>query len=766
MAQNKREERELLDIRKIINDYIANWWLFAVCTVCCVALAFVYVKVRTPKYEIKANILIDSDDQGSNIMAGLGDLGGLFGSSSAVDDEIFIVSSHSLLREVVRDLQLNRKHIVKENLLKKVFRYDDYPIDVTGPAGIADTLRVPITFYVKAYTDGDVTVKTVAGKIKLPKVKAKGFPVNVTTPYGEFVVNKTSHFPADEDVKSTITFDGYDNAAENIAEDISIYLASKKANAIALSLISTDPEYAKDVLNTIISHYNQRGIDEKNLKTQKTAQFIDQRLKLLSDDLSDTEHSIETYKKNNNITDVEIETGYQLKKRGEIDAMLVEAETQLQIVKTIRDFIADPANDYSLVPLTTVTADAAEAIKAYNELVLRRIEMVQTAREGSLSLKAIDSQLKAMRKNIDVSLDKAYESSLLAVNELKSEVNSTDSKLGKIPTVEREYRVIKRQQAIKEQLYVFLLQRREESAMMLANSIPKGTIVDKAYSVNEPLGMKNIVVLLVAFAFGLCLAPVILYVKGLLKNKFSNREEVEAATDIPVLGEVTTSQSPDKLIVRPGSKSSTAELFRLIRSNLQFMLNRKDEKVVLVTSTVSGEGKTFVSTNLASVFALDKKRVLLVGLDIRNPKIAEYLSVNPRHGITDYLSDSALTADDIIISNPLGNGLDIVTAGPIPPNPAELLNESRLDEFFALMRQRYDTIFVDSAPVGMVSDTFALDRIIDATVYVCRADYTTTKEIDFFNRLYEECRLKKIGIVVNGTKARKGYGYGYGQTNE
>ncbi len=768
MSKNeKRHDSDLIDFRAIIRDYISHWWLFALCIVGCTALGFIFAKVRLDKYEVRANIIISQDDtRNGNPMAGLGSLGNLFSSSSIVDDEVFIVSSHSLMRDVTKQLNLNKNHIVKNNILTKVFRYQDFPIDVYTDPAIADTLRTAISFNVKVSDKGDITVTPIIKGEKEPKVKASAFPVTVKTIYGDFILNKTKYFPEGESVKTFISFSGYDDAAENISEDLSIYVADKKANAIAMSMVSTDVDYAKDVINTVISLYNQRGIDDKNAKSQKTATFIDSRLELLSRDLNAAEETIETYKQRQGITDVGSETGYQMRKRGQMEASIIETETQLQIIKMVRDFISDPANAYSLVPMTTVTADAAEAIQAFNDLVLKRIELAQNAREGNLGLQALDSQIDAMRKNINISLNKAYESTEVTLNEMKSQMATTESKLGQIPTLEREYRAIQRQRSIKEQLYIFLLQRREETAMMLANSIPKGVVVDEAYSINEPVGLSKKAILLIAFVMGLFLAPVILYLRSLFRNKFSTREELERLTSVPIVGEVCTSRAGKNLVVTSNNSSSVCELFRLIRTNLGFILNRRDDKVILVTSTISGEGKSFVSSNLASTLALDRKKVLLIGLDIRNPKLAEYLDLPPHRGITEYLSSDQVSIDDIIMKNPLKNGMDIIVGGPIPPNPAELLNEEKVDTLFETLRGMYDYIIVDSAPVGMVSDTFSLVRISDATVYVCRADYSTTKEVDFINSLYDDGRLKKMTLVINGTKARKGYGYGYGRNAE
>lgn len=300
--------------------------------------------------------------------------------------------------------------------------------------------------------------------------------------------------------------------------------------------------------------------------------------------------------------------------------------------------------------------------------------------------------------------------------------------------------------------------------MMLANTKLKGQIIDEAYALNEPLGMGRMMLLAIAFVLGLVFGGLYLYLKKLLRNKFENREELEKLTRIPILGEMCTDHSGNALVVKEGGSNSAAELFRLMRTNLQFILSGNDDKVILLTSTISGEGKSFISINLASSLALLKKRVLLVGLDVRNPKLAEYLSLPHAPGFTEYIAGDRFTLQDIIRKDAVQPGMDIITSGPVPPNPSELLNNEKVDRTFAELRKMYDFIVVDSAPVGMVSDTFSLTRVADATVYVTRANYSTKKEVNFFNAIYRDARLKKMSLVVNGTHTKKGYGYGYGQS--
>ncbi len=768
MNKQHEGESEVIDIRGLLREYVSKWYLFVICIIVCTGIAYLYTKMRQPTYDVRANILISQDEDksgaASSLLSGFGDIAGVFGSKGKVDDEVYIVKSHSVLRDAVRDLNIHKVHKVRIAPLVKVFHYKDFPVDVFANPAIADTLMTTIRFRVKVDDEGDVMVKTFVKSDLVDEIHDARFPVTVNIPWGRFVINKTKYLPQGEPVTTDIYFSGYDVAAESLAEDVNIAVADKKANVIALQTVSPSTEYAKDVLNTIVLNYNQRGVHEKNLKSQKTADFIDERLALLTDDLTDTEQGMENFKREQGMTDLALDAQYSLMKKSAIEQELVSAQANVEMIKMLRDFISDPKNAYALMPTTVAISDLVAAIQNYNNVMLQRIDLARNTKANSAALQKLDHQIDAMRDAMRQSLEKSYASAQVAARDLQNEVNYSETRLNKMPYQERVYRSILRQQELKEQLYLFLLQRREETSMNLANAVPKGMVVDEAYSISEPMGMSKFMIVLLGFFFGLLLAPMILYVRRALRNKFETKDELEKLTKIPLLGEVCTSRYGKTLVVKPGSTSSVVELIRLIRTNLEFMLNNSSDKVILLTSTVSGEGKSFISINLASSLALTGKKVVLVGMDIRAPKLASYLPISPRFGVTEYLSSDKISLDDIILHNPVAENMDIIAAGPVPPNPGELLLEPNVDEMFRLLREHYDYIIIDSAPVGMVSDTFSLARVADATVYVCRANYTTLRDVKFFNDLYAEKRLPKMGLVVNGTKARSGYGYGYGHT--
>ncbi len=754
MNTQQQDTKEYFNLAGLIQNYRRYWYIFAVCVVGCVVLGWLVSRVKAPQYEVKATLLISQDDN----EGALGDFAALFGGGNSVEDEQFSVGSHTIMREVAKKLGTNVSYVTKTGFLKKELNYTDEPVSLSYDKALADTLTKYIVFKVEASVNGKVDVKAKLNRETIGKVKNANFPVKLDTPYGEFIFNKTEDFPANEDVTTTITLTGYDNAAEDLSKDIDVEVASRKANVITLETVTPNVDLGKAVLDEILEIYNERNLLVRNERNLKTLEFIDSRLALLGDDLSDSEATIQEFKTKNNITDLEAEASYQLQRRGQLDRQLVEVETELQVINLIRDFLSNPANANELVPVTYSAVDGV--ISSYNQLVLKRMDLVRNATTNNVMLQNLDNKIDALRANILQSISKNRETTQVRLNDLKREMNVTSGHLGDIPQFERSYRDIKRQQGIKESLYTYLLKQREQTEMLLSNTQLRGVIIDQAYAVNEPVGLSRTMILAVSFILGLMLAVFILYLKNLFKTNFETQDEVKDIVKLPILGEVSFNRTGETVVVRDRVTSSAAELFRLLRSNLQFLLRKPGCKVVLVTSTSSGEGKSYISINVATSIAMLGKRVLLMGMDIRRPRLAEYLGLSNDKGFTTYIADSSVKLSSIIQKDAIIQGLDIITAGPVPPNPAELLADERVDHLFEDLRQQYDYIIIDSAPVGMVSDTFAIDRLADATVYVCRAKHTPLKDLQFINELAQQKRLSNMSVVVNGTKSFKTYGYG------
>lgn len=761
--EKKLNSSDFFDLRGTLDKWMSKWYWFAISAFLCVALTFVYTKIKKPVYMVQADVLISPDD--SSGLSPLGDFSQLFGNSGYVQDELYVIKAHSVNREVARRLNLNKIHKEK-GLILSDFKYDDFQVDVFSEGNVADTLRTAIIFAVEVSDKGKIEVEAEDKDDTLAEVKADAFPVTVDTKYGKFVVDKTKDFVEGESLKTKIIFVGYDAMAESLSKDLDIYIADRKSNVIKLNIETPNIEYGKDILNRVIAIYNERGVEERALKARQTLNFIDERLAMISNDLSDSEQDVEKYKKEKGIVDVGSEAAYQTGKRSQAESKLVEAETQLDILQMTKDFLANPKNKFDLIPTSVSNAALQEVIAGYNEMIITRMNLLSSAKESNITVRQLDQQISTVRENIVASLDRTLAQQKLVVSDISRQLGGAQGKLAGVPTQERQYRTLLRQQNVKEQLYLFLLQRREETAMLIANSTPKAIIVDEAYAQQEPLGMKRIMKLILAFIFGLIIPAAWMWVAELLRDKFNNSEELRSKTDLPILGEISIDRRGDVLAVREDGSSTTAELFRLMRAQLQFLLKSPDDKVVMVTSTMPGEGKSFISINLAASLAIAKKRVVLVGMDIRKPRLAQYLNISPRKGLTEYLSDSSVKVSDIITPASGRLHFDVIAAGPVPPNPAELLLTERVDTLFAELRKEYDYIIIDSAPVGVISDSFNIVRITDVTVYVTRANYTKFSDVKYLNSVAEQNRLKNVSVVLNGTKARQGYGYGYGENKK
>lgn len=759
-----KKNSEFIDVKGLLSDYLRHWPWFVVSLVFFLGIGIMYTRVKKTQYAVRATVLIaQKDDSPLNAAGGSGmaALGSLFGAKGSVDDEYYVLSAHSIYRKTVREMGLNRRHFVRLGFMRAVEEFENFPVEVDAPAEMFDTLKTSLAFKVKARPDRSAEVTFSADGKKLFKNEKVKLPHTFDTPFGKFTVRPTDAFPREDGVTTVVTLSGYHAAAEELAENLSVEIASKRANVISLGINTPYPAQGERLLNEMVRQYNIRGIEEKNLQAMKTRDFLNERLALLEGDLGSAEIDIQKYKQEQGIIDVEAEAVYQTEKRGKIEEELIRAEVENQVLKMTADYVRDPDNAYELIPAPAIKNDGLqEAIGKYNELVLRRMQLASNAKAGNVALKRLDQQIDAMRENVATSLRRVYMAGEASVRDLRSKLGGTMGRLGNVPAQERAFIDKERQRKIKQEIYLYLLQRQEETAIMLANATPKGMVVDEAYTLRRPLGMGRLSILLICLILGMCMPPVALYLRRLILNRAETRADVENATDVPILGEISISRSGKHLVVDKAETSSTAELFRLMRSNLLFVITPPLEKVVLVTSAVPGDGKSFVAVNLAASLAIMGKKVLIIGMDVRKPRLAQYLDLDPRFGLTQYLSNAEIKVSQLIEHVPGIEGLDVIVAGPVPPNPSELLTSPRLDALMQQLRGLYDFIIVDTAPVGRVSDTFSLDRIADASIFVIRLNRTSLTELRLADEINEQKRLKKLSIAVNGAPARRSYGYG------
>ncbi len=759
---NNNNSNEFIDVKGLLTGYAKRWYWFLISVIICGACAYVYVKKHPRESMIRSSILVVQDEGTANILDGLG---GLFGADPYVQDEIFVITSHSVLKTVAQMTGANKTHYVKTGFLSRNFEYPDFPVDVYADPQVIDTLQATLDFKVvvdKAGNKADVVVKA-KGK-KLGDLENLTLPATINTIYGKFVVAKTEHYKPGKELTTWVSITGYDSAGEDLTEDLMTEIASKKSNVIELAIKTTNPEYGCAILNTTMQVYNNRGIEEKNQRAEKTAAFIAERLALVANELNSAEDRVEKYKEGNRIVDVGTEAVLNTQLKTEAEARLLELRTRQEILNMTLQFLSQDANKYELMPVQGLDlGSTGSSVTAYNQLIIRRMNLLNGAKPGNIAVKELDQQIDVMRVNILEAIRQTMASNNVAIKDVQAKANTAISKLGNVPTQEREFINLKRQQELKQTLYMFLLQRSEETAMLIANAIPKGQVIDQAYELRDPVGMGKFSILAIAILIGLLIPIVILYIYGLLRSRMDGRADIEKITSLPIIGEMCTDKSGHALIVSRESTSSAAELFRMIRTNLQFVMGNPDDKVVMVTSSMSGEGKSFISINLAASLALSGNSVVLVGLDIRKPQLANYLGIPSAPGVSQFLANSQMSVADIVKTVPDAENLSVIVAGPIPPNPGELMTSPRVGELINELRNRYDYVVLDTAPIGMVSDSFNLSQYIDATIFVVRDKVTRLQDVRFLNQVSKDGRLKRTNILINGTSARKGYGYGYHQ---
>lgn len=763
-----QQEEQIIDFGAFVRKYKRYWWLFLLSLIACISLAFVYLKIAKRVYNVKAVVLVAQDDNGAGAGASLLKSMKLMGQGSKVDDEMVVFSSQELCTQVVKQLKLNRSYIEDKGWFKpERDHYNSSPIEVIAPEEMYDTLS-SVKFKIDVDKAGRANIKATSGKHKLADVKGATLPTTLKTVYGTFAIKATEKFKQGKECHITARLTGNQILGERLNKRIKVKLASKKSNGINLSIAENNKSRGIDILNTLMDLYNDRGQREKDEQAINTAKFIDERLALIYKGLTSSEADIESYKKAHKIVDPELQIKSAVAKQELSDRAIVKLETNKQLLGMVRDFVSNPANKHSYIPFEVDSSAASGSIRAYNNLLAKRQELAQSAKGDNLALKQLDEQIDAMHGNVLQGINSSIKGVDMQLNKMRSQANMTASEMGQVPTEEREARELLRQQGIQNTLYTFLLEKREENALVLAATTPKGKIVDHAYAQTTPISPNRMVVLVMALLASLLLPLLLVYLKDLFTTKFSNQDELEEISLVPFIGHIHHNRHNTQLVVKEGKTSAIVELFRYVRNNLQFMLNKEDDKVILVTSSVSGEGKSFISTNIASSFALLGKRVALVGMDIRSPKLATMLDLQEVPGVTSYLSRSDVTLDQIAQPCREVNGLDVFVGGAIPPNPSELLLSDRVKDMFRDLRERYDVIIVDSAPVAMVSDSFALDKYSNATVYVTRANYTKRNLIKFMNRIAANKQLKNMCVVLNDTKPSNDntYGYGYGKTKD
>lgn len=745
--------KESLGSSNFLHTAIRHWWLFALSFIFCFGILFLYLRKTLPSYIVSSTVLVD--DQ-SLSFAGIGNPKGnsmlksvMGGGDVNVFNEIEILASENLAAKTVDALDINCRYYEKTGFLKKEDHYGTSPIIVEAPKELFDTLSVTLPFKIKVYADGktDITVKK--GMFSnYAELKGVELPATVKTPFGLFVVKPTQYFTPKHEYSITASVAGNIPAALELQKDMTVDLKAKKTDIVYMDVMDNDVKRGRDILNTLVRLYNERGMKESDTQGMTTARFIDERLSLIYKNLMGSEAEIEAYKKAHNLIDPVAQAKTTIIKGETSESAIIALETQYRIASMIKGFITDPANKHSLIPFESDSL-SAKMVRTYNALITQRQHLETSAKADNPALVQLDQQLNAMRENMLGSVNNALGAMRIKIDKAKDVQGESKGDMSQFASTERETRNLYRNQAIQNELYIFLLQKREENALKMAAAQPKGKLVDEAYAASEPVKPKKpllaFVALMMTFAIPFC----ILYVKKMLKNKIGSQDELEAITPAHLLGQIYHARE-DELQVIADTNTKNAELFRYLRGNVQFVLPESTDKVVLVTSAVAAEGKSYIAANVASSLALMGKKVALVELNLRKPSLGEMFGIIASKGMSDYLSNGEVSLHDIVSTT--ADGLDVYVAGTVPPNPSELLQGSRTAQLMEQLREQYDYVVVDSASLATASDTFSLTSQADATVVVLRANSTKQAYVKWINRLMAEGKLSNVGFVLNGVK--------------
>ena len=778
------ETRSMFSFANIYTAVILNWKWFVLSLIICIGLAAVYLRYTTPIYQASAKLLIkDNDQNGGGRSANMLNSAtlGMISNSNGFDNELEILTSHSLAQQAVRDLKLyvNYYHVGK---VKDVLMYKTQPINVDVDPSHLERLNAPVdlkiertgnsyhvtgTYYVPVNDD------QADGPFSIDKTFSQ-LPVTIGTRAGIISFNANTVVPMKDGDVMKVNIQSPRFAAYKYVGEINVSQTSKTTTIAQLTLSDENPQRAVDYLQQLSICYNRQANEDKNEVAERTEEFINGRLEKINAELGNTEGQLESYKKRNGMIDLKANATSAFSNADQYSQKLSEANTQVALLDEMQNYMDNPNNRFQPLPSNVGLNDeaATSLISNYNQLVQRRNLLLQSASESSPSVMPLTTQIEDMDRAIRRALKQARRNLDIQRNSVASQFGKYQGQVGESPEQERMLTQIGRQQEVKSGLYLMLLQKREENSISLAATADKGKLIDGP-ALGGKVSPKSSVILMAALIIALALPALVIFLLEFFRYKIEGHEDVAKLTTLPIIADVAVSTESAKtkgeIVIHENRNNQMEEIFRSMRTNLQFVLE-KDEKVIMFTSSTSGEGKTFITSNLAVSFALLGKKVLLVGLDIRKPRLADLFEIDDhQHGITNLLVKNTPTWEEIqqqLVPSGINNNLTLLMAGPTPPNPSELVSRKSLDDIFAELRKHYDYIIVDTAPVGLVTDTIEIGRICDATVFVCRADFTPKESIVMINSLHNQKKLPKINIVINGidmSKKKYGYYYGYGR---
>lgn len=779
--ENQKDSYLGFSLTDFLHLVLKNWYWFIISIVVCLAAATFYIK-KTPKTYVRtATILVkDSRKGGNSDLIAFSDVAGV-NTRKSVDNELVILKSNKLRHDVARRLRLDINYTDKVGLRPRNL-YGISPIAMTI---INDNETDSFAFTLTIGADSTVSLTNFAGTGVNETAATSTITANIgdtiNTPIGSIIINPTLYYNQNEKGHVIHVSKTSIASAAGLAS-VNVSLADKNSSIIAISKTDSNPRRAEDVINTLITCYEDDTKTDKKRISEATAAFISDRLTLISGELGDVDEDVANFKQAHQMVSLESEAARNMSESDRFRMEGLQLENQIRMSNFIKDYLLDPSHTNDLIPAAVVVSDIAISsnIASYNETLIRRDKLLANSSISNPMIQEIDSQLSAIRRSIIASIDNQIATLNIQLDNIRTQENRAANRVSAIPRQEKQIQSITRQQKIKEELYLYLLNKREENEIALNVIEGNARIIDPAYGSNTPVAPQTTTILLVALVLGLAFPMMILYVIELLNTTIRGRKDLEENLSIPFLGEVPLHKgSMDHgIVVRDNSTDPVSEAMRIIRSNMAFMKVQSERlQTIMVTSSNPSAGKTFISSNLAMSLALTNKRVVLIDFDLRRRTLSkEFGQRHNRKGLSSYLAGTLTDLSDIIFSSNMNANFDIIYSGPQPPNPAEMLMSEKLDKMIEELKKRYDYVIIDAVPSMMVADAQIINRLADLTIYVVREGLLDRRQLPDIERLYTSGKFSNMSLILNGASGQSGYGYrhgygyqygyGYGQDNK
>ena len=786
---DKEQEKEgvasFFDFAALYRTIILNWYWFVLSLIIFGGIGAIYLRYTTPLFQSTAKLLIKDDDNGSSrrgsSLQNITNLGTI-SNSAGIDNEMEILSSHSIAEDAIRDLKLYVNYTT-EGKVKDVITYRDQPLVVDIDAAHLDRLNRPINLNITKngssfVVNGTYSVPTdeenSEGPFSINK-KFTSLPVTIPTRAGIITINSNNGRTLHEGQVLKVSILSPKMASDKYVGELKIGQSGKGTAILQLQLTDEVPQRSLDYLKQLAIVYNRQANEDKNAVAHQTEKFINSRLEKINAELGKTEGELQNYKQKNGMVELKMNASNSVSNQNTSEQKLAEMETQIELFNTIAREVESSSRNLTQVIPSNVGLDdesSTSLINKYNELVLERNRLLRSASESSPVVEPLTDQIRDLNVNIRRAIAAARKNLQIQRDAVLAQVTKYTDQVEETPQQERMLTQIGRQQEVKSGLYLMLLQKREENSISLAATADKGRLIDDP-QLNGKVSPNSTYIMLIALVIGLAIPVLIILIIQFFRYKIEGHDDVARLTKLPIIADIAIASNSAKgkadIVVHENQNNQMEEIFRSLRTNLQFMLH-EGEKVVLFTSSTSGEGKTFTAANLSVSFGLLGKKVILVGLDIRRPRLAEQFGINDhKHGITNLLVKDNPNREDVeaqILPSGVNKNLDLLMAGPVPPNPAELIARNSLDTIIEILKEKYDYIMIDTAPVGLVTDTLQIARVTNVSVYMCRADYTPKASFAMINSLAKEEKLPNMAMVLNGvdmSKRKYSYYYGYGK---